>query len=353
VIDIAGSIAADREGVAVRDPVIDVARGIAILLVVLGHNGAINRWSPELVDVIFLFHVPLFFLLSGYVFRREGWNAVLAKLTRRLLVPCFAAALLIGAIKSFSRDEAFEQMLVGVAWATGQTLAWSHLWFLPTLFLALLVTQLAGYLFGERPAAWTAGVVMAIALAAVTPESSLTLANYSFPAPVGLPWGVDVLTLCLVFVFAGQLLRNSPWLAKRVRSTTVGVAAAILFAWSVTVASVDLNMRMFTPFFPALLAAVSGCVIALNVAEAICRSAALARLVAFVGRHTMPIFLLHVSIQKALLKLDARFELPMDHACIKGLLTAALAIALAVIVERHVIAPIKPLRYLFLPERAR
>jgi fucose 4-O-acetylase-like acetyltransferase len=44
---------------------LDVARGIGILLVVLGHNdfGAISAFFHR---VIYSFHIPLFFFLSGY-----------------------------------------------------------------------------------------------------------------------------------------------------------------------------------------------------------------------------------------------------------------------------------------------
>ena len=54
---------------ASRDVTIDVARGIAIVLVVLGHNPALASAAPGFVDALFLFHVPLFFLLSGLVQR--------------------------------------------------------------------------------------------------------------------------------------------------------------------------------------------------------------------------------------------------------------------------------------------
>src|SRR5215208_2174678 len=49
---------------------LDVARGIGILLVVLGHNdfGAI---SPFFQQVIYSFHIPLFFFLAGYFINTE------------------------------------------------------------------------------------------------------------------------------------------------------------------------------------------------------------------------------------------------------------------------------------------
>lgn len=46
-----------------RDETIDVLKGIAILLVVLGHIAA----APKLTSVIYSFHMPLFIFISGYL----------------------------------------------------------------------------------------------------------------------------------------------------------------------------------------------------------------------------------------------------------------------------------------------
>lgn len=45
-----------------RDPVIDSMRGIGIVLMVLGHSGFPGT------DFIYLFHMALFFMLSGWFF---------------------------------------------------------------------------------------------------------------------------------------------------------------------------------------------------------------------------------------------------------------------------------------------
>lgn len=50
-----------------RDRSIDAAKGIAIILVVLGH---VCTGIPWLVKWIYSFHMPLFFMISGYL--REG-----------------------------------------------------------------------------------------------------------------------------------------------------------------------------------------------------------------------------------------------------------------------------------------
>ena len=50
---------------------IDIARGIGILLVVLGHSikqtGVSATWIRILTYIIYSFHMPLFFCLSGFV----------------------------------------------------------------------------------------------------------------------------------------------------------------------------------------------------------------------------------------------------------------------------------------------
>lgn len=66
-----------------RNVAIDIAKGIGILLVIIGH-GSIPSWSK---DAIFSFHMPLFFILSGYFFRSETPLVRMRKDARRLLLP--------------------------------------------------------------------------------------------------------------------------------------------------------------------------------------------------------------------------------------------------------------------------
>lgn len=67
---------------------VDVARGIAIWSIVLGHQGisGINR-------VVFTFHVPIFFLFAGCFFKEEAiLDVFLKKNVRALLRPYFIAS---------------------------------------------------------------------------------------------------------------------------------------------------------------------------------------------------------------------------------------------------------------------
>lgn len=52
-----------------RESYIDVARGLVILLVLIGHSE-----PPALIKTgIYGFHMPFFFILSGYLFDSNKW----------------------------------------------------------------------------------------------------------------------------------------------------------------------------------------------------------------------------------------------------------------------------------------
>lgn len=77
---------------------IDILRGIAILLVVLGHAvakenivTADSRWCNEIYNFIYSFHMPLFFIISGFCFTRYScyWKFLIRK-CRYLLIPYFS-----------------------------------------------------------------------------------------------------------------------------------------------------------------------------------------------------------------------------------------------------------------------
>ena len=52
-----------------RDPVYDIMKGIMIILVVIGHNRFANT---ELKDIIFWFHMPVYYMITGILSKWGG-----------------------------------------------------------------------------------------------------------------------------------------------------------------------------------------------------------------------------------------------------------------------------------------
>lgn len=141
---------------------VNVAKVIATLLVVMGHvanmyavKSAVKPAvaSPELVllrEVIYSFHMPAFFAVSGAVYyfvkcvySRYGCNVKFVKnKALRLLLPCFFFALFvvfptmcyIGRTEGNMFDYVFRSYFM--------MLDLRHLWFLPALFICMVVMNL-------------------------------------------------------------------------------------------------------------------------------------------------------------------------------------------------------------------
>lgn len=130
---------------------IDNAKGIGIILVVLGHTYGIP-W--QLHHIIYSFHMPLFFLLSGYTFscsktiqllKKKGTLACIRSLAQAYLVPYFVLAglNLCGNLLyelycgSFSLIQQL-RYIAGIQYCYA-SMTWmpmcSPIWFLPSIFL--------------------------------------------------------------------------------------------------------------------------------------------------------------------------------------------------------------------------
>src|SRR5215213_9781223 len=120
---------------------LDIAKGIGILLVVLGHND-FEVISPFVQRMIYSFHMPLFFFLSGYFINASlpFWD-FFKKRFNALMKPYFFTIFLI-----YFTSVSFEKMGFNMAitrtvkslYGSGYYLDWVQLWFLPQLFVVSL-----------------------------------------------------------------------------------------------------------------------------------------------------------------------------------------------------------------------
>ena len=90
-----------------RDRSLDLGKGLAILFVYLGHSilyhpiqmRHLYPWCNTLMDFIESFNMPMFFLISGYLFsktRKRAGDLYLGKTQRILLPYIFTMTILVG-----------------------------------------------------------------------------------------------------------------------------------------------------------------------------------------------------------------------------------------------------------------
>jgi fucose 4-O-acetylase-like acetyltransferase len=182
---------------------IDIAKGITIILMIIGHT---VEFGSEVRNFIFSFHMPLFFILSGFTAKSVlTWGELkiqVIKNAKRLLLPCIITQCISWSFYFFVQDQKslFEiinmlpSLMKQLFWASGVQIgdipALGALWFLVVCFYAKLIFDL---------------VVLSF-------ESKYTGIIYSFCAIFGgyflssnrwLPQSFDVVFVAVFFIYIG------------------------------------------------------------------------------------------------------------------------------------------------------
>ena len=131
---------------------IDIARGIAIILIVLGHTITYSQNCRIIYKIIYSFHVALFFIISGYTYKIKKEESFLIFFKRkftRIMVPYYIWAFIFiipfyifgsstgDAIGASYSMLSLKKIIFNVFYANGNLFALkqnSALWFLPSLF---------------------------------------------------------------------------------------------------------------------------------------------------------------------------------------------------------------------------
>lgn len=203
---------------AARNPTLDIAKGLGIGLVVLGHSGFALADKGWLFRVIFSFHMPLFFVLAGAFVRREtAFGPFLRSRAHTLLKPYAVVLTLWGTWNLVEgwflyrgAHPVHVGFLLGIPYGTGQSLApWTPLWFLPHLVLAS-AALLAVLKVTSTRIQWLLVPALLMGGAALLPLAARPL-PFALPGQglmVGLPWSLDLLPLTLPMLLAGHLLSD-------------------------------------------------------------------------------------------------------------------------------------------------
>ena len=298
---------------------LDVARGIGILLVVLGHNAVFRESSHELYEAIYLFHMPLFFFVSGVTFRLASPGETLRKRARALLVPYFAMGVLAILLSSDTLNE-----VRGVLYGTGHTIRFVPLWFLPCLFVvsvsvALVMGAARMQLPQEDFERWRPRLLAGVAVVALI-GGSWVLASGLFARPpftdasgrpIGLPWSLDLLPFVLAIFTAGILFCRSRVIRDCPKPVVVMICAAAVLAFLVmNGVSLDLNYRRMTNV-PAVLAGIAaGIGLVFSLATLVAQIAAISRVFAYLGSASLVILLFHSPLQRRVLESLVAQDIP-------------------------------------------
>lgn len=333
-----------------RIPWVDAARGLGMALVFLGHSlqsaAPYSAAAADLFRLLYSFHVPFFFVLSGCVTHLDRPFPGYAKtLLLRLLLPvlffglCFGAAELLrelhhGHVETALLGNEAGGYLIGQPdfdWVT---------WFLVCLFMCELLAYWVARCLSGTTAQLLAGGLMVIAGAWLGDHSQQ-------PADGGIYfiarfWFLSEAIAATGFFFVGRAL--VPWLMARLLDVRLASAMAVLglltvlvtYRWNVVMAGAGVVMmaaRQHGNVFCFLLTALAGSAAVLGVGALLRDS----RLFALLGRNSLALLGLNgIFFQYLNGLLVARWQVPQTHV---GVLLAAVGVtALSLLACAPVIA---------------
>ncbi len=178
---------------------IDILKGFGIILMVLGHMW-FGHFNYE--TYLYAFHMPLFFLISGYLFKApENLGVSIRKKMRSLLVPYFVFGFIYffaWLILNYPSAGDWPYHLKGVLLLSVEGIPYeSALWFLMVLFWVWLLYTLLQRSIKDP---W----VLALVVILISAVGSL----WGNHVPFLLPWGWQNAMAVLLFFWLGHQFRS-------------------------------------------------------------------------------------------------------------------------------------------------
>ena len=327
---------------------LDIAKAIAIFLVLMGHTGASDAMYLYR-RTIYTFHMPLFLMISGMVskhrengYTRDTWKALIRKNAFALVVPYFFWGLLYTNFNYVNLCR-----VVYASWKTindsGSVLA---LWYLVCLFLARI--EFEGVLWLSDRVKMDRRLFAAL-LSPVAFAVGLLLPQIE----IGYPWEFDVSLIALGFLLIGYALKKAvtdfSHKDRRWHAALFAVAAA-LFAGGILVRGESLELvlmfrarlgNLFWFFYLSLTgsAAVIGLSMLIAGAFGGKTKPGWYRGIVWVGRNTMGVFVLHKPFLPMVM-IPFLIRLGMDEASVftsafASLLTLSLAVVFTALIKKY------------------
>lgn len=223
---------------------LDIAKGIAIVLTIIGHTVKINSTTRNL---IYSFHMPLFLILSGYTIKKLDLKDLLKatiKDIKRLLVPAFICAIIKFFLNIYIDDItpfiSLKMLIKSLIWGNcnpyeltilGHTYTmcrFGFIWFLVALFWAKLLYRLILYKVKDNR--------MIFCL-------FIGFAGIMIGQKIQLPQCIDIVMVSMIFMEFGQFLHNLN--EEKISSTKENIITFICFSLWIYLC---FNKRLFLEF---------------------------------------------------------------------------------------------------------
>ncbi len=305
-----------------REIWIDAAKGVGILLVVAAHTAGAGSdpWDPVIANAILLFHMPLFFVISGYVYKPADRTQLFWKKIASLAVP-YLAFLLVLTLAVISRrtllgdyPARWELREMAVNDILGGMRLWRDFgvfWFVTCLFFTQVIyNEIATWTRSPGSPRMLGFVALCVALGYAI--------QFEWPMNRS-PWAVAAVPIALCCYWFGHLLRTYQFRPGALWSFVAPVGA-LAFAGAASGADIQFNMK-YSIFGPPVLGLLIALALSLTILMLVRKAATVEKLavpMAKLGKASLVIMFLHQFFQFSLRDLGVSNEAVIMAAAVSG-----------------------------------
>ena len=316
-----------------RNIVLDIARGIGIITVVIAH-----LQYTFLSKYIYWFHMPLFFIISGYLFKKprseDKTKLMFVKKTLKFFIPYvsyyFAILIIIGIDSNKQPLVVFEDiknLILGGVHLEG---VFGPFWFITVLYF----TQI---LF------WLCSKYMKFKIVTVIIIGCYILSHIAFFRKTCI-WDINTTLYVLPLFYIGYILRQFKYNGKKTKilftaTFAIAVGTIILSFGGILSYQLDIKHSMYTHLLLDLLIPVSFTLVVIFISKLFI-SNVIGKILACLGRESLVIMYLHIPISYILIQ---HFELGSSFV-----IRVVLSIIIPVILSKLLIKKFSVTRFFFL-----
>lgn len=277
----------------------DVARGLALSLVIISHANGLNLY-------LIFYYIQIFFIISGYVYRPgRSYGENIKKKAVRLLVPYFGYSALLWGFYAVIRRNADEVLhsLFGVFYSRFYLykvglredpvslldIANGAMWYLTAFF----VTALLFHLIADK---CLASMKVTLAWSAALLLISMGLNEL----PILLPWSIDIVGVTTVLMLVGAWMRKIEFFEKKENFWMVAGMLLIYLGTATFNGYLNTSVRIYgkfdslsVPFY--MIVSVSGSILCIWISKWI-QNLKVGNLLAYLGTHSMELICVHMVV---------------------------------------------------------
>jgi polysaccharide biosynthesis protein PslL len=282
---------------------LDLAKGIAIILVVFGHS---------LIDIglnnhyIYWFHMPAFFILTGMVFTPPNiwkkFKSFLSKRFKQLIIPYISFLVLITMVRYlYLGTQPLNWYINDILHviAGGQSIpsaAYVTMWFITCLFVSQLLISIL--FISIRKNLFRILIIICLYLLAHFESYLSTIIE------IHIPGNVDVSLLAVSYICIGMLIRHLLQTIEKKLLTTIVTFSLLLSIFTILLAEneyfyyrLDLYQKIYHSIALDFLLPLSFTIVLLGISYLLSKTKVISSILQSIGNSSLVIMYLHIPIK--------------------------------------------------------